>query len=266
MKRKIPFEKYEAAGNDFIILDFFEFWHTDINDPLLMARMCDRHFGVGADGIIALCPHEEHAFEMKYLNSDGRFSSFCGNGSRAISHYYYRKYDKTSFDFVAADGLHEAEVLDSSRIRIRMKNLTKPVSTPFGYLVDSGSPHLIKEVDNPFGLKVKEVGKPLRDEFGSDGVNVNFIAIEGNKLLIATYERGVEDETLACGTGIVASAFYNCWKEQSKGKQLQNVMCKGGSLQVELTIHGDVAEEVFLIGPVHHVFSGTFFRRGESRF
>ena len=74
MKRKIPFEKYEAAGNDFIILDFFEFWHTDLNDQLLMARMCDRHFGVGADGIIALCPHEEHAFEMKYLNSDGRFS------------------------------------------------------------------------------------------------------------------------------------------------------------------------------------------------
>ena len=255
MKRKIPFEKYEAAGNDFIILDFFEFWHTDINDPLLMARMCDRHFGVGADGIIALCPHEEHAFEMKYLNSDGRFSSFCGNGSRAISHYYYRKYDKTSFDFVAADGLHEAEVLDSSRIRIRMKNLTKPVSTPFGYLVDSGSPHLIKEVDNPFGLKVKEVGKPLRDEFGSDGVNVNFIAIEGNKLLIATYERGVEDETLSCGTGVTAAALVSAHNDN--GFNQVEVKTPGGHLSVEFDkIDDNHFENIWLCGPAEFVFKG----------
>ncbi|MEO6190362.1 MAG: diaminopimelate epimerase, partial [Saprospiraceae bacterium] len=195
--RLFAFEKYEGAGNDFIILDFMQGEFLDLTDQLFIEKLCNRHFGIGADGVIALCPEDSYDFRMKYLNSDGRFSTFCGNGSRCISLYAYYKWKKKTFDFVAADGHHHSEILDGNRIKVKMKDIEGLEKSSHESLIQSGSPHLIIEVDDAFNYHVVEEGRRIRNDFSIEGANVNFIEIINPlQLKIATYERGVEDETL----------------------------------------------------------------------
>ncbi|MEP7195627.1 MAG: diaminopimelate epimerase [Saprospiraceae bacterium] len=254
----IPFEKYEGAGNDFILLDFIEGELLDLKDQVLMEKLCDRNFGIGADGIIALCPDEQYDFRMKYLNSDGRFSSFCGNGSRCISLYASRKWNMNKFNFIAADGPHSSEIMDHNTVKILMKDIEGLENTALGPLVQTGSPHLIVEVEDVFKYEINSEGKRLRNEFSEEGVNVNFIQITGDQSLkIATFERGVEKETLACGTGIVASSYYLANKLKLQGQQSLQVEAKGGKLQVELFMDNKLkATTVHLIGPANQVYSG----------
>lgn len=252
------FEKYEGAGNDFIIVDFFDYEFLDLNDEAFMNRLCDRHFGIGADGIMALCKEEGYDFRMKYLNSDGRFSTFCGNGSRCISLYAKHKWGKSNFHFIAADGPHDSEVLGEDHIKVKMKSIETIIHTDSGPLVQSGSPHLIFEVFDAFQYNVREEGKRIRNQFSIEGANVNFIQITGDKKFrISTYERGVEDETLACGTGIVASAYYYARQNKLIGLNQIEVEAKGGQLRVLLDMDSDgKASNVYLIGPARKVFSG----------
>jgi len=257
MKRTIPFEKYEATGNDFIILDFFEFEWIDLNDSHLIKKMCDRHFGIGADGLIALCSEPGMDFKMKYFNSDGNPSSFCGNGSRASVRYMQSKQAKNNFSFTAFDGLHESFV-KNQLVSVKMKDIQGFQHTKEGSLIQSGSPHLIREVSNPWEYDVQNQGRNLRKEFDPDGVNVNFIEIFGDVLRIATYERGVEAETLACGTGVTASAYFAALKAQASGNFQQFIESKGGNLEVNMEINGLVANNIWLTGPANYVFSGFY--------
>ena len=254
----LAFDKYEGAGNDFIILDFFAGESPDLNDQARMQRLCDRHFGIGADGIIALCPEEGWDFRMLYLNSDGRFSTFCGNGSRCISLFAHNKWKRDHFRFLAADGEHESEITGPGLVRVRMKDIKGMQQTRQGWLVDSGSPHLIREVENAFGHPVREEGRYFRQAFSEEGANVNFITQgEEGMLEIATYERGVEDETLACGTGIVASAYYKASMNGLTGHVVIPVRAKGGNLEVEMHLNNQAeASDVWLKGPARKVFSG----------
>lgn len=258
----LPFEKYEGAGNDFIIVDFFEHGEfIDLEDQQFIEKLCDRRFGIGADGLMALCRNEPYDFEMKYLNSDGRFSTFCGNGSRCISLYASRKWNKQQFKFVAADGEHESIILQNNQVKVRMKDINLWSQTECGILIDSGSPHLIHYVDNAFKHNVKSEGRKIRNEYSKEGANVNFVQlIDTNKIRIATYERGVEDETLACGTGITAAAYFHAIKNKLTGIQSIDVDSKGGNLQVELRIeeNSSCAHEIYLTGPARHVYSGFY--------
>ena len=225
MKAKvIPFEKFEGAGNDFIIFDFFEFEFIDLNEQAVLERMCDRHFGIGADGIIAVCPDPNYDFRMKYLNSDGRFSTFCGNGSRCAVLYVCNKLNKTKLHFI----------------------------------VQSGSPHIMIEVNDPFHYNIYEEGKKIRNAFSPEGSNVNFIEWKDDQLWIATYERGVENETLACGTGITAAAYYQAIQLKLQGYVSIPVISKGGQLKVELNLQGQKATDIYLTGPAHHVYAGFY--------
>ncbi len=257
MKRKIPFEKYEATGNDFIILDFFEFEWLDLKDVELIKKMCDRHFGIGADGLIAVCPESGIDFYMKYFNSDGNPSSFCGNGSRASIKYMESKQGNNTFSFKAFDGLHEGRVYEGG-IAVKMIDIDSSQITKYGSLIQSGSPHLIVEAQNPWELPINEKGKELRNHFNPNGVNVNFIEILGDVLKIATYERGVEAETLACGTGVTAAAYYAAIQAHAHGKFSQKVLSKGGALEVEMHIEDQQASHIWLSGPANHVFSGFY--------
>jgi diaminopimelate epimerase len=255
MKRLIPFEKFEASGNDFIIFDFFEFESIDLEDSELIKRLCHRHFGIGADGLIALSKDSELDFTMKYFNSDGKPSSFCGNGSRASLLYMSFKHLKSEFGFRAQDGLHKGKV-SGNYISVQMKDISGIENTDFGPYIDSGSPHLMIETEDPWSYDVNTEGMRLRNLFGSEGVNVNFVSCSANKIRIATYERGVEWETLACGTGVTASAFYYACKNQINGLQEFEIEAKGGDLYVQLNYNNLTANNIWLSGKANKVFSG----------
>jgi diaminopimelate epimerase len=255
MKRLIPFEKYEATGNDFIILDFFEFELFDLNNTDFIKSLCDRHFGIGADGLIALQKETDFDFRMKYFNSDGRKSSFCGNGSRASMQYMASKHSMKEFSFVAEDGPHKGSI-QNDLVSVKMKDIISFQTTPYGKLIDSGSPHLIIEVENPWEYPVIEEGRRLRNLFGEDGVNVNFIHNSNSELKIATYERGVEWETLACGTGVTAAAYYKCLSDKLTGNLQVYVEAKGGALTVSLKLIDQTASDIWLTGKAKKVFSG----------
>ena len=251
----IPFEKLEASGNDFILFDCMEFEIVDLHDQKLMEHLCDRRFGIGADGVLAVYPHPSFDFEMKYLNSDGRFSSFCGNGSRAISLYCAEKFAKKELNFLARDGAHSS-VIENNLVSVRMKNLSDFQDHPLGFFVDTGSPHLIQEVDHPESYNVVLEGRQLRQKFSQEGTNVNFIQLNEEGLFIRTYERGVEDETLACGTGITAAAYYFAIRNHKQGEVNVKVKSRGGDLTVSMIMDGRSAQQVILKGPAHRVFSG----------
>ena len=253
----IPFEKYEATGNDFIMLDFFEFAWIDLDNRKLIKELCDRHFGIGADGLIALCPDTDSDFKMVYFNSDGRKSSFCGNGSRASLKYMHAKHAKAAFGFTAEDGPHIGRI-QNALVSVKMRDILAYESVKQGVVIQSGSPHLIVEVPDPWTYPVNEKGRLLRHEFDPDGVNVNFIHRHADQLRIATYERGVEWETLACGTGVTAAAYYSAIQDGIDGERTISVQAKGGSLTVRMKLDGNFATEVWLDGPARKVFSGFY--------
>lgn len=257
MKRLMPFEKYEATGNDFVILDCFEIDFIELQKPGFIKLLCDRHFGIGADGLIVLVSEEGYDFRMKYYNSDGQKSSFCGNGSRAALKYMATKHFLSEFSFVAEDGIHLGK-LEGPDISVKMKDISESKKCEQGILIDSGSPHLIIEVKDPWNYPVLEEGKRIRKLFGQEGINVNFISFSNQKLRIATYERGVENETLACGTGVTAAAYYLCIVQNLLSHQNISVEAKGGKLKVELELSGNRAANIWLTGPAHKVFSGFY--------
>ncbi len=258
MMELIAFEKYEGAGNDFIILDFFHNEAIDLEDNEFMRRLCDRHFGIGADGIMALCPEEGLDFRMKYLNSDGNFSTFCGNGSRCISLYAFHKWGRKNFRFIAADGIHESVIVDNDTVRVKMKDIQTLEKTSNGILVQSGSPHLIFEVEDPLNYPIRDEGRFIRRAFSAEGANVNFVEIiNDHQIVMATYERGVEDETLACGTGIVAASYYLNHKLGRPGLRNTQIKVKGGELEVEMELNQALeASNIYLTGPARKTFSG----------
>lgn len=254
----LHFYKYHGAGNDFVIIDNRKLTF-DADNISLVARLCDRRFGIGADGLMLLQNHPAYDFEMRYFNSDGREASMCGNGGRCITAFAHKLgIIGHTTTFMAVDGVHEAFLEEDGDISLRMGDVTRVESVGNDYFLNTGSPHFVRFVDSLEGFDVVGEGRAVRygDRFRKEGTNVNFVVMEGSHLTVYTYERGVEDETLACGTGITASALSAALKSGlQKGRF--SVTAKGGKLAVSFEKAGDGFTNIWLRGPAAFVFEGT---------
>ena len=251
----MQFEKFQATGNDFILIDDRKEAFSE--DLSLVSRLCDRRFGIGSDGLILIREHAETDFNMVFYNPDGS-QSICGNGSRgAVAFARQLGMIGDQCTFMAYDGVHEASILADGSIRLRMLDVQDVSILPDGMLLDTGSPHLIRYVDDIDHIDVVNQGREIRhnDSFRKEGVNVNFVHIgHGNQIQVRTYERGVENETLSCGTGVTAAALA---ASMQKLQSPVSIHTRGGDLQVEFEINPSGGfTEVFLIGPAKYVFSG----------
>jgi diaminopimelate epimerase len=253
----IPFVKYHGTGNDFILIDQREVDYQ-LTSPQV-AALCDRHRGIGADGLMLLerCP--DFDFNMVYYNSDGQESSMCGNGGRCISAYAKQlgMVDKEAH-FLAIDGPHVSRFLDNGWIELEMKNVTQIHEAETYAELDTGSPHYVHFTEDVRDWDMKKEGALIRysPKYKEEGINVNFVEIiDPQTIFVRTYERGVEDETLSCGTGVTAAALVM----MKRDKNLTEVAVRtlGGNLQVsaERTEYGFTM--VRLIGPATYVFQGS---------
>ena len=256
----ISFSKFHGTGNDFVIIDCRE---KKIN--LLQKQIefiCNRHIGIGADGLILIYNDSSYDFRMQYFNSDGYESSMCGNGGRSIVAYAYKnKIINKKCKFVAIDGIHYAEVTKKSfhnyYIKISMNDVTDIYDYKDYFLLNTGSPHYVSFSDNINKIDVKKRGREIRfnKSISEEGLNVNFVKIiQNNEIYVRTYERGVEDETLSCGTGVVASAL--AYAKNTNINKI-NISTNGGNLQVSFKKTGNIFTNIFLIGPATFVFDGT---------
>jgi len=262
----ISFDKYQGAGNDFIIIDNRSSTYNLLSSDHI-ALLCDRHFGVGADGLILLEQPMEGEFYMKYYNSDGKESSMCGNGGRCFALYLDNlgliKSKKIHFN--AIDGFHEAEIIERepniSKVNLTMTEPSACEKINSDIFVDTGSPHYVQFVDSTEKIDFLQTARSIRynNRFNSVGVNVNFAEILADDTLrIRTYERGVEGETLACGTGVtaVAISFHHSFQKDGNGQFKYQVKTLGGNLEVIFTCTNKSYLDVHLIGPAQKVFSG----------
>ena len=258
----IQFYKYHGAGNDFIMLNLLD------EDVVLsqdhIKQLCDRHKGIGADGLMLLMASEETDFEMKYYNSDGAEGSMCGNGGRCmVSFAYDMGLVKDDYEFMAVDGLHKANIIEingkQKQIKLQMSDVDRVAIIDGKMVMDTGSPHYLDFRDEVKDINVFEEGKAIRysDSFKENGINVNFIESNGNQLYVRTYERGVEDETLACGTGVTAAAIASCLRQKLQYKDFE-IKTKGGNLKVAFdTADGQKFTNIYLIGPAEFVYTGA---------
>ncbi|MCM5663777.1 diaminopimelate epimerase [Galbibacter mesophilus] len=254
---KITFYKYQGTGNDFVMIDNRQ--HTfPKNDTKLVNRLCDRKFGIGADGLILLENSEEADFKMVYFNADGNESSMCGNGGRCLVAFAeFLGVIKSECTFVAVDGLHHAKIYDGI-VSLAMQDVPNiDIFDTYSFL-NTGSPHHVQLVSDLPNLDVKVHGEKLRyGKYGNAGSNINFVAQESPDVFaVRTYERGVEDETLSCGTGVtaVALAMHETKKTSSNKVTLKT---PGGELQVSFEKNGQGYKNIHLVGPATYVFSGA---------
>jgi diaminopimelate epimerase len=251
------FEKYHGAGNDFILCDDrAEILNLSAS---MIASLCDRHFGIGADGLILLRNKPGYDFEMLYYNSDGKAGTMCGNGGRCAV-LFARELGITSASavFMASDGKHEALII-GEQVKLSMGNVDEVMFDGTSYILDSGSPHYVTFVDDVKRVHVVNEGRRIRnsDPYREQGINVNFVSGSGQQLEMRTYERGVEDETLSCGTGTVAVAIAASLNAGSReGPEEWNIRAPGGDLKVSFVRQGNGFREVFLQGPSKFVFRG----------
>jgi diaminopimelate epimerase len=252
---ELHFYKYQGTGNDFILADNRE-GQLDSLSRDQIARLCHRRFGVGADGLILLNAHADYDFEMKNYNSDGGECSMCGNGARTLVQFACDLgIKKDRYRFRGSDGPHEARIRDGL-ICIRMCDVREITATPVGSVLNTGSPHLVVARSDLMTAEIVTEGRTLRNSpmFMPGGVNVNFVEKFDQQLFVRTYERGVEDETLSCGTGVIASAIV---AHPETGPQHLKVQTRGGSLEVEFNRRSDShVDEIWLIGPAVKVFTG----------
>ena len=242
----LHFYKYQGAGNDFILLDNRNQEYSALNYRQI-ALLCDRRFGIGADGFMMLEQHENYPFCMSFFNSDGMPGSMCGNGGRCICAFAKDLgiVGDTMFKFWSSDGEHEGTILSKLGsqylVRIKMRDVSMYARHEESdiYLIDSGSPHYVSFVHDCETVDVTKEGKKVR--FSKDfphGINVNFVEQQGSSLKVRTYERGVEDETFSCGTGVTASSMAFAIKEDfGTGHHTVNLSTKGGNLQVDFLLN-----------------------------
>ena len=253
----ISFYKYQGTGNDFVIIDNRGgniFLSTEqIN------KLCDRKFGVGADGLMLLNIKDGYDFEMKYYNADGNESSMCGNGGRCLTQFAFDMgIKREKYRFIAVDGAHEAEFDSDGWVDLKMKDVPEIEKFHGDSVLNTGSPHFVKSVTDVMRMDVFKEGSDIRysSEFAAEGINVNFVEqTDTDKITVRTYERGVENETLSCGTGVTASALVFAHNET--GFNRIEIKTLGGNLAVEFDKKGDDGfENIWLCGPANFVFKG----------
>lgn len=252
---KVKFYKYQGTGNDFILIDDRK-KSFKINQEVI-EHLCNRHFGIGADGLILLQNEINYDFKMVYFNADGREGSMCGNGGRCVVRFAEDLgIVKTQTKFIAIDGEHEAK-LDTENIHLKMGNVSEIEIHDDFYFLDTGSPHYIVWLENVENLDVVTEGRKIRynERFAQVGTNVNFIEdLDENKIVVRTYERGVENETLSCGTGVTAAAITAFLKGKKLPIQIQTL---GGDLQIDFTtIDKQSFQDIILSGAATRVFEG----------
>lgn len=254
---KISFYKYQGAGNDFVMID-----DRNGNFPAetdIIQKMCDRHFGIGADGLILLQKDPSADFRMVYFNADGKIGSMCGNGGRCIVRFAENLgLINNKAEFQASDGMHTAFV-EKKLIRLSMRDVEKIEKHPNHWFLDTGSPHHIEFVNDTQSVDVRTIGAEIRygSPYFEKGSNVNFVQIlNEDTIRIRTYERGVEDETLACGTGVTAAAIA-AYESGKIAVDEINVKAVGGDLKVSFSKdENGIYQEIWLSGPAEFEFKG----------
>jgi diaminopimelate epimerase len=255
---QLKFYKYQGTGNDFVIVDNFQ-GNVDLSNEQI-AHICDRKFGIGADGLMLLEKSNKYDFEMKYYNADGNLGSMCGNGGRCIVKFAYdiNLIDENAM-FLAVDGVHEARIDKEGIVSLEMNDVDALIKIDNSTCeLNTGSPHYVSFVNDVSAMDVFKSGREIRynDAYSKDGINVNFVAIDGEHLKIRTYERGVENETLSCGTGVTAAAIaaFNLGLIKSK---VVTVKAMGGNLTVAFESNENKFTNVVLSGPANKAFEGT---------
>jgi diaminopimelate epimerase len=256
---KIQFAKYQGTGNDFVILDNRDHKYDGLSKKQV-EFLCDRRFGIGADGLMLLNRHPAYDFEMKYYNSDGRESTMCGNGGRCLTRFAHDVgLVLSDYKFIAIDGEHEASINLDGTVALKMNDVHEVRRDHGNFILNTGSPHFVTIINDVMHLDVFKRGREIRysDDFREEGINVNFVEQTefADKIIVRTYERGVEDETYSCGTGVTASALVCCHNDN--GFNRVEVQTKGGELSVEYDRIGDSYKNIWLNGPAVKVFEGA---------
>ena len=254
---KIEFYKYQGTGNDFVMIDnrlgLFE------SDTKTIARICDRRFGVGADGLILLENHPKHDFKMVYFNADGNESSMCGNGGRCITAFaQFLGIINSTATFEAIDGLHHA-TMEDNLVKLQMMDVAFVEKYDTHVFLNTGSPHHVQLDSDLELLDIKTVGSRIRygAPYYKEGSNVNFVKkLTEESFFVRTYERGVEDETLSCGTGVTAVAIAMHYIGETEKNRI-TLHTQGGQLQVSFKKMKKGYTDIWLIGPAVQVFKGT---------
>ncbi len=258
-KHIMKFYKYQGAGNDFILIDSrtTDYKNLDFN---AVASLCDRRFGIGADGLMLLLPSSDYDFEMAYYNADGNLGSMCGNGGRCIVAFAkHLGIFENETNFLAVDGPHYAKIsVEGNWVELQMIDVETINDDAHAFVLNTGSPHYVKEVAELETLDVYSAGYAIRNNetYKANGINVNFVEPKTDHLFVRTFERGVEDETYACGTGVTAVAMAMAKNQNLTGYIETPVKVLGGNLKVNFNYDGHKFTEVFLCGPAEKVFEG----------
>lgn len=256
---QIHFYKYQGAGNDFVLVDNRKNI-VDHQDPALIARICDRRFGVGGDGMMFLQEKDGYDFEMVYYNSDGQPSSMCGNGGRCIVAFAkHLGVIDSETEFLAVDGPHYAKIsAEGDWVSLQMIDVDTINTDGGAYVLNTGSPHYVLQADDLKSKNVFHDGRAIRNSatYREKGINVNFVEPLHNGYFVRTYERGVEDETFACGTGVTAVALAMAKHQQLTGHVSTPVKVLGGDLNIRFDYDGAKFTNIFLEGPAKLVFEG----------
>ncbi|MDC0338441.1 diaminopimelate epimerase [Flavobacteriales bacterium] len=253
---KLRFDKYQGTGNDFIITDNRNI-HFDKNNIELIRHLCDRKFGIGSDGLILIENHAECDFNMVFFNPDGS-QSFCGNGSRCAMAFAKELGLISDFaKFNSTDGYHEASINSNGLVNLKMHNVSNIEVSDTHHYMNTGSPHYNSFEKNIDRIDVIARAREIRynQRFKEIGTNVNFIEQLSGAIKVRTYERGVENETLSCGTGVTACALSTALVNEISSGEIK-VNTKGGDLSVSFTQTDTGFEDVWLIGPTKFVFTG----------
>ena len=254
----IPFYKYQGTGNDFVIIDNRNGLFPKDNHSMI-AKICDRRFGIGADGLLLLESHHKVDFIMVYYNADGKLGSMCGNGGRCIVHFakYLNIIDENTV-FEAVDGLHEASI-NNEIVSLKMNDVDTMEVKVNSVFLNTGSPHHVEMVEDLKNYNVAEKGAFIRNNtYGKEGSNINFVEKIGTNLFaVRTYERGVEAETLSCGTGVTAVAIALSETNRIDTNNVE-LHTEGGNLLVHFNKLNGTYYDVYLEGPAKQVFKGEW--------
>ncbi len=255
------FNKYQGTGNDFVMIDNRSGW-VDRSEQDLFASWCDRRFGIGADGVILLQAHPDYAFEMVYINADGKEGSMCGNGGRCAVRFAQALglvAAEMAFEFLAVDGPHQAQIT-GELVHLHMIDAGLPQKALSGWYLHTGSPHHLEVVKGLSTFPVVDAGHALRwhANYAPGGTNVNFIEVTGDDSIhVRTFERGVEAETFSCGTGVTAAALLIDYLLPTTEIRSINIQTAGGLLTVNFRRESTGYTQIVLIGPAKKVFEGV---------
>ncbi len=274
-KHILQFTKASGAGNDFVIVDNMTgSLHADYSR--LAVALCSRHFGIGADGLLVIEPSPRADFSMLYYNADGSYGAMCGNGGRCAARFaFLHNLAGTHLTFEALDHIYRAETV-ANGVKLHMKeprdlqtNITLHLANSAyeATAINTGTPHAVIFVEDLKNLDVENLGRAIRfsKEFAPEGTNPNFVQrLDGNEIKLRTYERGVEAETLACGTGSVAAAIVSHIRFGIQSPVTVNVQ-SGEELRVHFKTSGDNFTDVILEGSAHILFEGKVIYDETSR-